>query len=448
MNILESASAHGTYKRVSNAKGGEYQGPCPLCGGTDRFHVWPEQDAGRGSYWCRGCNKGGDAIQYLITYEAMTFKTACQAVGKNISKPEEYQAPQFRSPAAVGETYTPRITTVACEQWIQHATKFVDWAHEQLLNNPEQLAWLALRGLPLAAVSAYRLGWNHGERNKDLYRARESWGLETVITDKQKPKKLWLPVGLVIPYIIDNTIQRVRIRRPEGEPRYYLVPGSNTAPMIVGAKSRAYVITESELDALMIHHLAGDICGAISQGNSTAKPDTTASAHLHAAQAILVSLDSDTAGMVASQWWQQQYAQAERWPVPVGKDPGEAYASGVDIRAWILAGLPPALTMPVAPAAEPTKPQAVQPTSNRIAQVHAFAAKDGRQFFVTDDPTEYQRIAAAGQIVFDSREIAFVRLSGADQDQAAAFLNAKQIFHGARISRVDLDQPTQKKERR
>jgi hypothetical protein len=34
--------------------------------------------------------------------------------------------------------------------------------------------------------------------------------------------------------------------------------------------------------------------------------------------------------------------------VPQGKDPGEAFEKGVDIQAWIRAGLPPAVTMELA----------------------------------------------------------------------------------------------------
>jgi phage/plasmid primase-like uncharacterized protein len=41
--------------------GNEYASPCPACGGRDRFVI--HTDTGR--YWCRGCNKGGDALQYL-----------------------------------------------------------------------------------------------------------------------------------------------------------------------------------------------------------------------------------------------------------------------------------------------------------------------------------------------------------------------------------------------
>ena len=55
---------------------------------------------------------------------------------------------------------------------------------------------------------------------------------------------------------------------------------------------------------------------------------------------ILVSLDFDEAGMKRSrQWWMRIYPQAKRWPVPVGKDPGEAYQQKLNLRKWIEAGL-------------------------------------------------------------------------------------------------------------
>ncbi|WP_342452329.1 primase-helicase zinc-binding domain-containing protein [Desulfovibrio desulfuricans] len=41
----------------------EFAGPCPECGGEDRFIVWPDKPNG-GGYWCRGCGRQGDAIQY------------------------------------------------------------------------------------------------------------------------------------------------------------------------------------------------------------------------------------------------------------------------------------------------------------------------------------------------------------------------------------------------
>lgn len=42
--------------------GKEHSGPCPLCGGNDRFRVWTAEDGKRPGYWCRKCGISGDAI--------------------------------------------------------------------------------------------------------------------------------------------------------------------------------------------------------------------------------------------------------------------------------------------------------------------------------------------------------------------------------------------------
>ena len=62
---------------------------------------------------------------------------------------------------------------------------------------------------------------------------------------------------------------------------------------------------------------------------------------------ILVALDADedkpdgsNPGAEAWPGWRQTYPQARLWPVPVGKDPGEAFALGVDLAEWIAAATP------------------------------------------------------------------------------------------------------------
>ena len=78
----------------------------------------------------------------------------------------------------------------------------------------------------------------------------------------------------------------------------------------------------------------------VSLGSVAIKPDITIHDKLSNFSLILVSLDSDKAGIKASRkWWLKNYPQAKRLPVPFGKDPSEAYQKGLDIRAWIQAGL-------------------------------------------------------------------------------------------------------------
>jgi len=71
--------------KVASSKGGEFASPCPGCGGEDRFHSWPKEGKD-GRWFCRGCQKSGDAIAYLREFRGMTFHQACEALGRDPGK--------------------------------------------------------------------------------------------------------------------------------------------------------------------------------------------------------------------------------------------------------------------------------------------------------------------------------------------------------------------------
>ncbi|MGE4579373.1 MAG: primase-helicase zinc-binding domain-containing protein, partial [Desulfuromonadales bacterium] len=250
MTVFDLYQRHGlTARKVSGHKGGEYHGPCPGCGGEDRFHLWPEQDD-HGTFWCRQCGKGGDAIQFLRDFAGMGFREACAALGVDVAARPEAGTP---CPRRSAPRWQPDEIQPPAEIWQEKARAFVAWCHDRLLDNGGQLQWLADRGVDLEAVKVARLGWNPGEAGKDIWRPRESWGLpEEVKESTGKPKRLWLPQGLVIPCLDRGAVIRIRIRRPEGEPRYYVVPGSSRSPFYLRRDRRVAVVVESELDALAV----------------------------------------------------------------------------------------------------------------------------------------------------------------------------------------------------
>lgn len=342
MNTLDLASKKVNLKKVASTHGGEWHGPCPGCGGTDRFHVWPENNKGKGGFWCRACGKTGDNIQFLIEFDGMDFKAACQYLNLNM---DDYKTRRQDPPPK--KEFEPVDHKSPDELWQERAEKFLSWSEGQLHKNQDVMAWLAARGINTAAVKRARLGWNPGENGNDIFRPRPSWGLPALKKEDGRARMLWLPRGLVIPYVIGGVIQRLRIRRNEGEPRYYVVPGSSMSIMIIGADRRAFVTVESELDAIACA-AATDLAGAVAMGSSHAKPDAGAYTILKNSLQILNALDYDKAGADAYAWWKNTFGvKCDRWPVPVGKDPGEAYAMGKDLGAWIKAGLPPLFTMDV-----------------------------------------------------------------------------------------------------
>ncbi|WP_319525744.1 primase-helicase zinc-binding domain-containing protein [uncultured Desulfosarcina sp.] len=346
--ILDDLDIRGLApRRVSGTHGGEYHCPCPACGGNDRFHVWPDQGEA-GTWWCRGCDKGGDAIEYLMEFCGKTFREAAAAVGRDLEDlPLAPRTPRPRQkPAFVPVAYTPPV-----EKWREKAGAFVDRAHGQLLDNPEQLRYLAGRGVPESAVRQYRLGYNPGENGRPaMYRARSAWGLPSE-EKNGRPRPLWIPRGIVIPLVVDGVVHRIRIRRekrdltPEFNLPYFMLPGSSAATMVMGDNARAFVVVEAELDAVACVAAAGDICGAVAVGSSSTKPDETATEILKQALCILNALDFDDAGKKAFAWWRDTFTGVKRWPVPEGKDPGEAFEKGIDLRAWLLVGLPPVFRM-------------------------------------------------------------------------------------------------------
>ena len=333
-------------RKVAGTYGGEYHSPCPGCGGTDRFHIWPEQNNGDGSWWCRQCEKGGDPIQFLMDFEGCKFKEACERLGKNLPVRSLYQEP--RLPNKINpQPQSDSINThpdAPSELWREKASSFVDWSHKQLLKNPSKLKWLSARGIRKKTVEQFYLGWNPGKKEKDLFRPREPWGLPTILKKNGQKKRLWIPRGLVIPYFMDGKLRRVRIRRPgRDEPRFYVIPGSVMDMMFLpDSRARAIVVVEAELDAILIHQEAGDICGGLAVGSSSAKPHRVILDHLRKMAVILLSLDYDSAGAKAlTSWWLKYFPYAKKWPVPEGKDPGDAYKLGLDIAAWVRSGLPP-----------------------------------------------------------------------------------------------------------
>ncbi len=351
-NVLDLARSRVEMKKESSSS---WCGPCPGCGGRDRFIVKPAQNDGQGSYWCRGCERGGDRIQFLMDFDGMDFKEACAALGiekdplpRRIHphKPKDNAEPKFQ----------PREYGTPQELWRSRFGELVEFCHCALLNNPEQLAYLAGRGIHLEAVKRFKLGWNPGKDGRDLYRARAAWGAPEDFKDDGTPKKLWIPRGIVIPCFVDGTLVRVRIRRQAGDSygKYIFMPGSSSAAMLINPEAKAFVVVEAELDAMALAAQVPDQrVGYLGVQTNLGKPDATAWPRLQSSLRILVALDFDKPdsqgrrpGYQGWLWWKRQFPdQAKRWLVPEGKDPGEAYGAGVDLVTWVRAGLPPRLTI-------------------------------------------------------------------------------------------------------
>jgi hypothetical protein len=102
--ILSAAEARG-----ARLKGGrERVGPCPSCGGHDRFGI----NITRAIFHCRGSGKGGDVIALVQYLDGLDFLAACEALtgrppprGESRTDPRELarRAEERRARAAASE---------------------------------------------------------------------------------------------------------------------------------------------------------------------------------------------------------------------------------------------------------------------------------------------------------------------------------------------------------
>ena len=159
-------------------------------------------------------------------------------------------------------------------------------------------------------------------------------------------------------------------------------------------------------------------------------------------------LDADEAGGKAFSWWKKNFPQAQRWPVPKGKDPGDYLKDHAgDLREWIIAGLRkycPGLAMERKAEQPETLPQlqklnepvreetkAVSGPSH-ISGISAF----GRRYHIVSS-LEGARIlekSCPGEVVLTTDELK--SMEGMNPEEADKILAVLEAFPGARVREV------------
>jgi hypothetical protein len=210
-----------------------------------------------------------------------------------------------------------------------------------LLADPHVLAEVVeQRGLLKGTIHQFQIGW-HPET---IFVPPGSWGVPE--EKRQERISMRLSKGIVIPTLIDNAIVRIKIRRSAWEvgdrlPKYDEIPGSQQALTMFGYEpQKPVLIVESELDAMLVHQEAGDLCACLPLGGVSKKPDLLTHDRLRKASLILIALDCDEAGKHAfARFWKKTYPQCEPWPICETKSPGDAFHYGVNLRMWVEEGL-------------------------------------------------------------------------------------------------------------
>lgn len=348
MNLLDLIRHDTPLRRTSANHGGEYSGPCPLCRrGVDRFKVWPVL----GRWAClgvkagrAGCDRSGDAIDYLRIRDGLSYEDACAALGRSAKTCTLSQ----RSPLVWVRAAPPAPTPLAPPSavWQQRGKAWAALCQRTLFAKQGKGAreWLQRRGLTEATIRQAQLGY----QPRDRWEARALWGLPPA--DGLCGRSVWLPRGIVIPWFVGGALWRINVRRPlsplqvnDGQPTY--IGPAGFAPALYNADGlapdRPVVLVEGEIDALTLQQTAGDLAVAVATGSTGGARRAGWVAQLALASVVLVAFDADAngAGDQAAAWWLRVLPNGKRLRPVGGKDVNAMHTAGIDVQAWVAAGL-------------------------------------------------------------------------------------------------------------
>lgn len=305
VDLLDLIGRDTRLKRVASTHGGEWAGPCPFCGGTDRFRVWPEQ----GRWWCRRCGQAGDGIAYLMARERVDFREACRRLGAPSDRP--VLLPRDTEPEPSAEP--PGWAAGAGLQVVAECEAIL-WSDA----GARARAWLQARGLEEATIREFRLGYQPADGDR---------------------RGLCLDRGIVIPTLaVDGALWGIAVRRPVGEPRYRQVRGSRHA-MVGRLAGRAdLLLAEAILDAALAWQEAQDIVDVATFGSCSVQPARRWLPYLARYPRWLLAYDVDRGGEEgAARWSWSPRARRVRLPLAQaeGKDITDFWRAGGNLRAWV-----------------------------------------------------------------------------------------------------------------
>lgn len=307
----------------------EYAGPCPFCGGTDRFHVRPKGKHDYGVWFCRNCTNGEfkDVIDFYAKRENVSKIEAAKAIS-NGDVPMKMGG--YTPPIAVAKTPPEDL-------WQQRANAIIQKCHEILWNPEGQEArqWLSeVKGLSEETIRHFRLGFCPGGYDKGRKIAGE-----------------WVWGGIIVPCIANGRVWYVKSRRVWGaipncgddgtkRDKYRHLKGGIGDAIFnyddLKGKSKA-VLCEGELDAMLCwQELQNTAVGVISLGSQSNVIDlVTWGQNLLPLVDMGVLLDCDGKSDGGAAKLESMSQIMHRINVPVGKDPSSFRSAGGNIRRWL-----------------------------------------------------------------------------------------------------------------
>lgn len=249
-DLLAYAGQRSELRKVA---AGEWAGPCPMCGGDDRFHVRAD------GWFCRHCKNEPwqDAIELVRLLENCSFNDAvARMAGNAIATPSEQRRPM----ASPGKKEQPA-------DWAGNAFALLATAQEALYSEKDTRGaeYLTARGLTPAIWRRFGLGY------KSDCGLPGTWNAETKERTYSPQPAILMPwyagrrlVALRYRFLDKHTY--IDIGNKEQTNKQGALFGSEFAGRLFGGQSmaracenlRTLIICEGEINTMSIYQVAGE----------------------------------------------------------------------------------------------------------------------------------------------------------------------------------------------
>ena len=304
MNVLDLARMDTTLKKKSFQ---ELEGPCPKCGGKDRFSVQPDRKGKIGGAWmCRKCHDPqsvgwGDLVSYLMEIRGMTFPEA-KAFLEGSGQPLEAK-----------DTWKAETRISADALWQKKVRDCVKESSERLWSPEGQVAL-------------------------DYLRARRF--SDETITEAELGYSAQLK-ALVIPWVSGKWYWNIKFRSIDPnipqKKRYWFIKGGSPNGLYGSSalnQKQPIIIVEGELDALSILQEAEGLIGVVATGSTQSGRAADWEARLATMPIVLVAYDRDEKGDEGANYWLKYFPNAKRW-LPEAHDVNDMLRQGKPIDLWV-----------------------------------------------------------------------------------------------------------------